>query len=189
MNFPHKEQNGILRHLYRKNNAYYNDTRIFSYDSSGFVKEYLHYPHYIFDFGSNDHWFDSANEVFVSFCFEKGFASIKGYEIKGSSGTHQVKKWAFSGSIDNKNWLYNTTIEHAMIADEVFYVDWHHGPFKCFRIDIIQNVVNNYRMGDVKQVELFGIFYPDNNFFCKTMKHRFTLNTRMIHITLILSNC
>ena len=66
-------------YLYRKNHTYYNDTRIFSYKSSGFDKEYKHYTHNIFDIDGSGHWTDSGNqfsntENFFSFCFEKGVA-------------------------------------------------------------------------------------------------------------------
>ena len=55
MNFPHLEQNGILKHLYRKNNTYYNDTRIFSYNSSGFEKRFYTFAYHAFDFDSSNY--------------------------------------------------------------------------------------------------------------------------------------
>ena len=162
--FPHIEQNGILKYLYLKNSSYYNNRKIFSYKASGYNKRLSLYPSYAFDFNDNRYWTDSENENsnvenFLSFCFEKGIAIIKGYEIKASNGGTLPYKWSFSASNNNKKWSYNKTTTHAMNTNDVFYVDWYNGPFKCYRIDFINNTYNNLKTTDVNQIEIFGVYY------------------------------
>ena len=176
MNFPHKEQNGILRHLYRKDKNFYNNTQIFSYDCSGVYG--TRYPFNAFDFGTSSYWLDSENpnsnnENFISFCFKKGFAEIKGFELKTSSGSMRANVWTFSASNDNEKWSFNTTTSHKMNSSEVLYVDWNHGPFKCYRFDFIKNVNEYSRTTDVSQIELFGTYYPHDFFVCATKKQKY----------------
>ena len=178
MNFPHREQNGILKHLYKKKREYYNDTSIFSYNASGYHKQGNHLPQHALDFNDNNYWTDndnpnSNNENFVSFCFKKGFAVIKGYEIKASSLTTLPNEWTLSASNDNEKWSFNKTTSHAMEKNEVFYVDWYFGPFRCYRFDFLNNTLNGRRASDVKQIEIFGMFYPNDFLFCKTNKRKY----------------
>ena len=188
MNFPHKEQNGILKYLYRKDRKYYNNTQIFSYNFSGFWS--VRYPFNAFDFGSTVCWIDSGtersnNENFLSFCFKKGFAEIKGYELKTTSGTMRANVWTFSASNDNEKWSFNTTTNHKMGINEVFYVDWNHGPFKCYRFDFITNTNENNRGSDVAQIELFGVYYPRDFLTCGTKKQKYFL----YHMNFIFVTC
>lgn len=190
MNFPHKEQNGILRYLYRRSSTYYNNIEIFSYNSSGFYK--THKPSSAFDFEASEYWIDinnpnSGNEVFLSFCFNKGFSQIKGYEIKHPNGLDKPYIWTFSGSNDGINWSFNTTTEYNMSEKTVHYVGWKHGPFKCYRFDFIQNSYNFLRSTDVKQVEIFGTFYPNDFFICGTKKIIYSMSKTYYFIILSLS--
>ena len=151
--------NGILNYFYRRNKLYYNDTKIFYYKSSGVSFNCFSYN--IFDFGSNSYWLHYSNEVFVSFCFKKGFVDLDGYELKGNEGISRPYKWSLSASNDNLTWFGNQSEEYSMNQSVIHYVPWHNGPARCFRLDIFENV-NGIIGSDVKQIELFGKFIADN---------------------------
>ena len=106
MHFPYKSQNGILRHLYQTDKKYFANKNLFKYDSSGYGS--AHYPQHAFDFNENTYWFSSHrySEFFISFCFTKGYAQIKGYELKSPPGVVRPSVWMFSVSNDNENWSF-----------------------------------------------------------------------------------
>ena len=191
MDFPHNEQNGILKYFYRRNHEYYDDMSIFSYNASGFFKKDNHMPQHLFDFDSYTYWTDAGNpnsemENFVSFCFNKGFASIKGYEIKASRFSTLPNAWTLSGSNDNKQWFFNSTTVHAMGKNDVYYVDWNYGPFRCYRFDFINNTYDNKRPSDVDQIELFGTFTSNSNFLCKTIMKKYVVFDSFIFLVTFL---
>ena len=184
MNFPHKQLNGILRHLFRKDKKYYEN-----YLNVSFTGEGSNYPlKNVFDFDSDSYWFSETRpEMFLSFCFKRGFAYVSGYEIKTSSGNARPSKWAFSGSNNNETWEERTVVSYNMSKDETYYVEWKKGPFRCYKIDVIDNLVNWCKQFDFKQIELFGVFYPENYRYCTRGRRDSSVASYLFMILLFVS--
>ena len=182
MNYPHKELNGILRHMFRKDKNYYKNSLDIAYtgDSLGFVIDFL------FDFDSGSYWLSATRpEMFLSFCFKKGFAYISGYEIKTSASSARASKWAFSGSNNNETWEERTVVSHNLTLYETYYVEWKKGPFKCYRIDMLNSQDDRYRQFDFMKIELFGVFYPENYRYC-TKRYRNVFVKSCLFVVLLL---
>ena len=180
--FPYKQTNGILNYFYKRNKKFFNNTNIFSYNSSGC--HLSHFGYNIFDLGSNSYWLHySEKDVFVSFCFKKGFVDLDGYELQTISGISRPYIWSLSASNDNMMWFGNQSEEYPMNQSVKHYVPWHNGPARCFRLDILKNI-NGGKGCDVKQIELFGKFIADDlrPISCKTRR-----NDNMLMIALMLS--
>ena len=176
--FPHKELNGILRHFYKKDKKFYDNQNLFSYSSSGCNKG--NFDYLAFDFDSGMYWMhNSQNENFLSFCFKKGFVDLKGYEILTSPWSYRPYIWTLSGSNDNVTWFGNQTENYFMNISETHFAAWNNGPSRCFRFDFLKNTNNNSRASDVKQIELFGRYIPDDLklYSCRTRYHN---NKRLI---------
>ena len=163
MNFPHKELNGILRHLYRKDKKYYEN-----YLNVSFTGDSQDFPlKNVFDFDSRSYWLSATRpEMFLSFCFKRGFAYVTGYEIKTSKSQARPSEWAFSGSNNNETWEEKTVVSYNMSAGQTYYVEWRKGPFKCYKVDMINSIDSRYRQFDFMQIELFGVFYPEYYRYC-----------------------
>ena len=190
MEFAHKEQNGILKYLYSKNQRYFNNSLLFSYEYSNHHSTYL--PFYAFDFGSSYYWVDNINynigDVnYISFCFKAHLVELIGYEIKTSAGNARPHKWTFSGSNDNKVWYQKKEATHFMVKDETHYEEWSGGIYRCFRFDFVLNAANTSIHSDIKQIELFGILYNLNN--CASLKRKTKRNIvpNIMFINLVLS--
>ena len=172
MQFPYSELHGILRHLYDKDNSYYNKSiEIFSSgESSQYIKENA------FNFGTSSYWIDIAHkgqneENYIGFCFKTGKATLIGYEFWTSSGTARPRIWSLSGSNDKVHWRRNTTVDHAMSQNETYYSPWNKGTFRCFRFDMLRNVYQSFDRGmDIKQIEVFGTYYLTDAEFKKCSK-------------------
>lgn len=160
ISFPHRKMNGILRYFYKKDKLYFNNTNIFTYNSSGTSLSL--YDFNAFNFGSSSYWVSINNDVFLSFCFESGFADLIGYEIYTSTGSLRPHKWSFSASNDNKEWIGKKNETHWMKSDETYYVPWRNGPARCYRFDFTLNAVNTTGQTDIKQIELFGRYFDNN---------------------------
>lgn len=190
MEFPHKEQNGMLKYLHSIDPRYFNNSIIFSYVYSNFSPG--HIASNAFDFDSDDYWIDDKNGGFdkvnfMSFCFKVHRIKLTGYEIKTSYGDSRPRKWSFSGSNNNKTWYKKKEAVHPMEKGETHYEDWNGGPYRCFRFDFLQNVASSGIHSDVKQIELFGTMYSLGD--CLTLKYRMksSLMTSVLFINMIFS--
>ena len=175
IDFPHKQMNGILKYFSRMDKSYFNNSKLFTYSSSGIWQD--KYTHNAFDFESDDYWISSeCDYIFLSFCFARGFANLTGYEIRTTSGMRRPYKWYFSASNDNATWFGIKQEEHLMYEEETYYVDWSNGPAKCFKFGFIQNALNDTAQTDIKYIELFGSYF-DNNLHLNSCrcKRRFTI--------------
>ena len=160
INFPHKKLDGILKYLSRKDSLYFNNSNIFKYKSSGSLNNY--YDFNAFYFESATRWTSpDSDNVFLSFCFERGFVDLKGYEISTSGGSWRPVNWSFSASNDDNIWFGNKQEEYSMEKCETYYVDWNKGPAKCFKFDFFQNAEGSKRSSDVTQIELFGRYFDN----------------------------
>ena len=158
--FPHKVDNGILRHFYKKNPKYFENEIIVSASShkDGIKNEN------IYDFNTGTYWigyYAATGRVFNSFCFKEGFAYVTGYEVTSYAGTMKPSKWSFAGSNDNITWSDEVPENHVMSAPEIHYVKWNHGPYRCFRLTSLANVHNTQERADYAQIEIFGYYCKD----------------------------
>ena len=184
MNFPHKQLNGIFRYLFSKDKKYYENYLNVSF--TGESSEY-HLKN-VFDFDSDSYWFSETRpEMFLSFCFKTGFAYVSGYEIKTSSNDAKASKWAFSGSNNNETWEEKTVVSYSMSNEEVHYVQWKKGPFRCYKIDMLGSIDNISKQFDFKQIELFGVFYPENYRYCTRGRRDSSVSSYLFMILLLLS--
>ena len=153
--------NGILRYFSRKESLYFNNSKKFTYKSSGAHANL--YDFNAFYFESNSYWLSpNSDEIFLSFCFESGFVDLKGYEIYTLNGGCRPYKWSFSASNGDNIWFGNKQEEHSMQNFETYYVDWNKGPAKCFKFVFFQNTQQTGGNTDVKQIELFGRYFDNN---------------------------
>ena len=174
--------NGILRYFSRKDSLYFNNSNIFTYNSSGTHLSY--YAFNAFYFESDSYWIDlSSNNVFLSFCFVRGFADLKGYEIHTLDGKCRPYKWSFSASNDENNWFGNKQEEHLMQHNETYYVDWNKGPAKCYKFDFILNAQESGKGTDIMQIELFGRYF-DNSLRLLTCRGK--RNTKLFMFSLMI---
>ena len=174
IDFPHKQMNGILKYFSRRDKLYFNNSKLFTYSSSGIWED--KYTHNAFDFESNGYWVSAESDnIFLSFCFASGFADLTGYEIRTTSGEKKPCKWSFSASNDNVTWFGNKQEEHSMNYEETYYVDWSNGPAKCFKFVFINNSENSGAQTDIKYIELFGRYF-DNNLHLNTYKCKRSTN-------------
>ena len=150
--YPHVEQNGILRSLFNKNVNYFEeDISIFaSFSSNEHKKEFA------FNFNQSNYWWHQN----IGFCFKKGTALITKYEIQTSNQGCRPSIWSFSGSNNGKNWRYAETQNYNMSYNETYSVDWNHGVFRCYQLKGIKNQYDGYNTIDIKQIELFGTYFP-----------------------------
>ena len=185
MHFPYKSQDGILHYLYKKDKKYYKNNKIFSFASSGYKEPYL--IENAFDFNDSTYWYskEEATEHFISFCFLKGFVDLEKYEIHTSlSGDDIPYKWAFYGSNDNKAWTREENVTQEIEKGQSAVVEWRNGIFRCFKLILIKNSRNNLP-SDLRQIELFGTYYPNPSLRTCYNKHK---PNNLIILTLILTS-
>lgn len=159
MEFKNKTRlNGILKFYYKRNKQYYkSDIEIMNSKSNpGFN------PESSFNFNSSNYWIGTnvgANANYIGFCLTNGFAVLTGYELKAPKISGNLPKiWSLSGSIDKTNYFDEEKTTHSMGLDDIYYVQWKHGPYKCFKLNIIDSNVGNI-VFDLEQIEVYGILY------------------------------
>ena len=174
MQFPYSEQNGILRYFHNKDKNYFvNSISIFSSgeDSTLITSN-------AFDFNSSLCWLDTKHrtadtENYIGFCFKTGKATLIGHEISSASGAALPFKWSISGSNDKIHWHGNSTVEHLMGTNQVYYSPWSKGTFRCFRFDMLQDAYPYFDRGtDIKQIEVFGTYYLTDPEFCECHRYK-----------------
>ena len=190
MQFPYSKQNGILRHFYDKDNNYFvNSISIFS---SGEYVDSKTINAFIFD--SDSYWFDNNHrtadtENYIGFCFKTGKATLIGHEISASPEPALPFRWSLSGSNDQIHWRGNSTVEHKMSANEIYYSPWTKGTFRCFRFDMLRNVYSSFdRAIDIKQIEVFGTYYLTDPKFCECYRYKRSTSIVSIIICLIIQS-
>ena len=188
MQFPYSELNGILKHLYDKDNSYFNKSieQFSSGESSKYIRENA------FNFGSSSYWTDDTHgnqeyENYIGFCFKTGKATLIGYEFWTSGEGARPRIWSLSGSNDRVHWRRNTTVDHPMEKNETYYTPWNKGTFRCFRFDMLKNVYDAFvRSSDIKQIEIFGTYYlTDPEFIVCSKFHRKRININFVISILI----
>lgn len=190
MEFPHKEQNGVLKYLYSIDPAYFNNKILFSYNYSNYYQSY--YPSNAFNFGTGNYWVDTSNANsgqtnFISFCFVNHKVKLKGYEIKTASGETRPHIWSFSGSNDGNVWYNKKEAIHSMQKNELHYEKWSGGIYRCFRYDSLLNSVGTSIYSDVQQIEIFGtLHYLNEPITCECRMRRNTIMYFCLVITLLI---
>ena len=177
--YPYSQQNGILRSLFNKNPNYYNvDISIFLlYEYNGMKKEFA------FNFDQSNYWVERN----ISFCFKKGSAFITKYEIQTTTGSCRPSIWSFAGSNDNRHWKYIEEQSYEMKSDEIVSKEWNHGVFRCYQLRGIKNQCTTTGRIDVKQIEIFGTYFP-NGFPKKcTLKIRECSRMNLFFVMIILT--
>ena len=160
MHFPHQQLNGILKYFYSRPG-----TTIWDFINASVGSEFASYPMVnAFNFDTTNYWYgkDDSFENYLIFCLKDHFATLEVYELGTSGGGSRPKKWSFSGSNDNSTWNDEVQTEYSMISNEIKYIPWSYGPFKCFKLRTISSIDNQKRF-DVRYIEIFGHLYPDES--------------------------
>ena len=172
--YSYSPLNGILRSLFDKNSNYYVDNISILQRNEGQNKK-----DYAFNFNNANYCYSNN----IGFCFKRGNVYLTHYEIEVQNGTCKPSIWSFAGSNDGIHWKHSQTENHTMGAYEKFHVAWNYGPYRCFKITSIEPLVaacgTNF---DIRQIELFGTYFPNGFKKCTILRRRsyFSISTSFI---------
>ena len=115
-----------------------------------------------FNFYASSYWIgkDSTIDNYLIFYLRDSFTILEWYEFDASNGIARLKIWSFSGSNYKITWNNDVQTEYSMISNEIKYIRWSYGPYKCFILITISST-NIYNRFDVMFIELFCHLYPN----------------------------
>ena len=107
------------------------------------------------------------------------------YELQTSSYDCKASQWSFAGSNDKTTWKNKEEKSYNMGNEEIYPFDWNYGPYKCFQLLAIKSQCSSEKYHDIRQIEIFGTYYPKGEPKNSCSKHsviNFTLNFIIIFI-------
>ena len=163
MFFPHKTNNGILKYLYTRNAAdYWNQLNISV--TNGYNDQKL--PKNAFDWDLSTYWITKSNSPInnrITFCFNKYFVKINGFEITTSPYDARPSSFSFGASYRSDIISQSIQVNHAFKTKETYYHSFPPGTFRCFSyINSGRSTRGDYG-ADIAQIEIFGILLENES--------------------------
>ena len=171
--------NGVLKTMSESPDYW----KLFSYNALTSVSIFP--SHNAFDFSTSSYWIGAPNPTpnNLSFCFRKFKINATGYEIKTSHfndpNAMRAKKWGFSGSNDEINWIHYQEIDDPLSSSETQFVSWQPNiPLRCFMLTTIESTfsqtINRF---DLVHIDVYG-FVVQNQ---ETYIQKFFLQNSFLH--------